>query len=492
LWISVGVRWRLCFLLFVVAALVGGGMWFTKQSEKGDRELPVYVTGSERMVVGEEVYRAGKDAKPFTYPPFSGVLFVPFVWLPVGWHPAVWFGVNFVMLLMLLRWLHRWSVAGRARVKRPRPGWLWLGVALLAARHVASVFENQSHDLLVFGIVALGVAFWTGRGLLTAAIAGAFLGAAAATKATPLLFLWVFFVRWLAGRPRRQLFDLGDARSSRSRALTAALFLLASATVCSILPDWIYPRQDGHSWAYAWWDVNLRGLSVGGTADTAGAWGSHSFLNQSLSGTLTRLFSPSPHGGTFVRNEVMVTELQPWQLTSVRLAGSVLVLAWIAWGAVRARRAGLRSYGRWSRFGEAALVLCGMVLLSPQSSKAHFCVLLVPAVFVVDRLLRGRRDLLLLTLVSLAAVLATGSAKGLIGRDLGNLVLAAGSVTWSTVLLMLATLRALRSVSDGEVSRDATAVERLDRDRGDLFVDPTPVALVEPATGGEAGPVPAT
>jgi hypothetical protein len=89
-------------------------------------------------------------------------------------------------------------------------------------------------------------------------------------------------------------------------------------------------------------------------------------------------------------------------------------------------------------------------------------------------------------------VLATGSAKGLIGRDLGNLVLAAGSVTWSTVLLMLATLRALRSVSDGEVSRDATAVERLDRDRGDLFVDPTPVALVEPATGGEAGPVPAT
>ena len=62
--------------------------------------------------------------------------------------------------------------------------------------------------------------------------------------------------------------------------------------------------------------------------------------------------------------------------------------------------------------GECGLVACGMLLLSPQSSKAHFCLLLLPAVFVADATLRGRRDWVQWTLLGGAAALSLGTAKG--------------------------------------------------------------------------------
>src|SRR5262249_22727540 len=99
--------------------------------------------------------------------------------------------------------------------------------------------------------------------------------------------------------------------------------------------------------------------------------------------------------------------------------------------------------------GAGSLVLCGMLLLSPQSSKSHFCVLLVPAVFCLDRLLRSRRDRVLIALVVAAALLGTCSSKGLIGTRTGNLVLRAGAVTWSTVCMLAASLRALRPLPGG-------------------------------------------
>ena len=93
--------------------------------------------------------------------------------------------------------------------------------------------------------------------------------------------------------------------------------------------------------------------------------------------------------------------------------------------------------------GEVAAMVCGMVLLSPQSSKSHFCVWMFPAAFLVDRLLRGPRDLWLWLLVAGAMLLGPFSAKDLVGREFGNKLLAYGSVTWCTVLLLLAVVRVL-------------------------------------------------
>ena len=44
------------------------------------------------------------------------------------------------------------------------------------------------------------------------------------------------------------------------------------------------------------------------------------------------------------------------------------------------------------RLGEAGLIACGMVLLSPMSSKSHFCVLLLPIAFCCYAYLHHRRS----------------------------------------------------------------------------------------------------
>lgn len=427
------VRSRLWLLPLLLAVMVLGGWWFGFRADRGNPELPVYVTGGERMALGQAIYQPGTDAKPFSYPPFSALVFVPFAWVPANWQPAVWFGINFWLLLAAIGWLHRWAMRDWPAVGPPRVGWLWAIAAVLAARHVFSVFENQSHDLLVLLPMVFGAAMWcrgSGMGVVGAGIG---VGIGAAFKATPLLALELFLVR---------------------RSWLAIAALLATFGLLSWLPDWLFPQQSGGSWLWSWYEVNLRGLGIGAAASTEGVWGSHSILNQSLSGTLTRILSQAPAdaSGPFVLRNLALMPLGPAALRAAILLGQLGVVAWIGWGVLRARANVHAAPEQQQRLGlgEFGLVLCGMVLLSPQSSKAHFCVLLVPAVFCADRLLRAERcDRKLLVLLAISALLGLGSVKGILGKNAGNYVLGMGAVTWSTVAMLLASLRALRGPSQG-------------------------------------------
>src|SRR5262245_12253228 len=175
--------------------MVLGAWYFSYRAQREDRELPVYVTGGERMAAGEKIYRGGEDKKPFTYPPFAAVPFVPFALLPESWQPSAWFCVNFVLVLLIGRWLHRWARREWPGAGPPRLWWFWVITLLLGVHHVLSVFTNQSHDLFIAGAIALVAAAWC-RGRATA---GIWAGLGAAVKATPLLFLGLFGLRlrWL-------------------------------------------------------------------------------------------------------------------------------------------------------------------------------------------------------------------------------------------------------------------------------------------------------
>ena len=419
-------RSHLWLLPLLLAVLVGGAWVFGHRADKkDDRELPVYVVGGERMAAGAEIYRRGEDAKPFTYPPFAAVPFVPFAAVPFEWQPAVWFGVNFLIVLLLVRWLHgyaRQDVPGRAP---PRLWAFWLLTGVLGGRHVFSVLSNQSHDLFIAGLVGLAAAYWV-RGR---SVAGLFVGLGAAVKATPLLFLGLFGLRgrWLA---------IG--------------WLLAAAILATVSCDLLFPRADGAFWWQRWFDVNLRGLEVGGAASQSGIWNSHSYLNQSLSGTLVRLFTPTTSAVKFVEGAVgtvLVAELPTGVFKIVNWSAQLLVLGLVSLGVIGAGRAVRAARDpiamqRCVALGEVGAVVCGMVLLSPQSSKSHFCVWLFPVAYLADRLLRGSRDRLATLLLAAAAI--TGLlAKDVLGTKLGNQALAYGNVTWATVLLLLATVRCL-------------------------------------------------
>jgi len=414
-------RSRLWVLPLLLVVYVAGGFWSWRQASTNARELPVYVTGATRMVAGEEIYRAGADKKPFTYPPFAAVPFVPFSWLALEWQAPAWFAVNFTIVLLLCVWLHSFARRDGPDLGTPRLRWFWGLSALMGAHHVFSVFSNQSNDLLIAGALGLTAAAWCRRN----ALAGVGAGLGAAIKATPMLFLCLFVLR--------------------ARVVTA-LLLLATVAGASLLPDLVFPRDDGRSWLGAWFDVNLAGLQVGGAASGASAWNSHSWLNQSLSGTVTRLLTPPTVVQEFVDANGALVRLSPGVCTWISRILQVGVLALVALGirgAARAVRtaADAAAMQRTVGLGEVAAIACGMVLLSPQSSKAHFCVWIFAAAFLADRALRGRRDVVLWSLMGAAVV-----ADPVCGA-FGSKANVYGNVTWCTVLLLLATVRALRTVT---------------------------------------------
>jgi hypothetical protein len=391
-------RARLGLLLVLLGAIAAGGLL---AYAKGTSELPVYLTAAERMQAGAPIYRTD-DFKPFTYPPFFALPFVPLAALPEAWQRGAWYGVNVALVALAIFVIHR-------VLQPPRPFWFWAIVGLLSFRHVGAVLENQSHDLVVGAAVTLAA--------VMPRASPAWSGLAAAMKATPLLFGLLFVVR---------------------RRLAAAALLVLVATGATLLPDVVAPQADGRSWVGSWYETFLSPLRPGATADAPGAWNPSTSLNQSLSGTLHRWTSPPRQAGPFIDDVAWLALGDGGRraLTLVASGGVLLLLALACWPRPTAEP-------RLQHFAAAAAIACGMALLSPMSSKSHFCVLLLPIAFCVRDFL-GRRDPVVGTALVLLVLLGPLTSKGIVGKGLGNALLAAGSVTACALIALLATVRSVR------------------------------------------------
>ncbi|MEZ5987736.1 MAG: glycosyltransferase family 87 protein [Planctomycetota bacterium] len=416
-------------LLVAAAALAVVAVLVVQAYRKDTSELPVYTLAGDRMAQGQEIYRPD-EPKPFTYPPFFALPFVPFRWLPEAVHRGVFVVVNVAALALVFRLLWRLlaPIVG-ARDRRAQVAY-WVLVLLLSSRHLTSVLENQSHDLLVLLPLLAGVVAWArGRCVGT----GAGVGLAVAAKATPLVFVPV--LAW-------------------QRHYKAAAVAVAALVVATLLPDWLCPRADGGSWVGAWADTFLEGLTPGEAATAEGAWSSWNKLNQSLSGTLYRLsFFEGPAREHYWDVRVWAPSVG---LYKVVLYG--LQLALIGATAFLCLPRFLADVGPGERgfrvLGQAGLLVCCMVLLSPMSSKSHFCVLLLPIAFAGADFVFRRRDPALLVLFLVLLALGPLSSKGVLrpffGKDLGvgptsagDLFLARGSVTGCALAAWLAAGHAL-------------------------------------------------
>ena len=415
---------RILWGLIAALILVGLIPFLRKKTS----ELPVYIQGAERMVAGQEIYRPA-EPKPFTYPPFFGLPFVPLAVLPKALQRPLWYFINVALLLwilfflqgLLLRWRELSPGGSRAS---SLPQWtLWLFVGLLSARHLSAVFENQSHDLLILGLMVLGLRFLQ-RSPASESGAGLSVGLAAACKATPLLFAPMFF--W----------------QGRFRALFA---LLLTVLIATLLPDVLTPREDGRFWVEAWVSTFLSGLQPGAAAQSKGAWSAWNYLNQSLGGTLYRLLTHVDGRGDPHVFDVAVLQVPRTVLKFLGIGLDLLLLGFMFFVTRRSKeeRKELHLLTLPRHLGEFALVACAMVLLSPMSSKSHFCVLLLPAVFCGGFLWFRRWDPIVLLLCILAILSGTLTTKGLLGARLGNQVLARGSVTFAALFLFFATAHIL-------------------------------------------------
>ena len=422
------VRIGLFVLLF--AGLAAGVI---QANRKKGSELKVYLTGAARMMKGENIYRK-TDAHTFAYPPFFALVFVPLAALPDVVRRTVWFLINAGLLAWIFVLLNR-MLQPVFRKDEPRcpPRWLfWIVVMAVAGRHLSSVFQNQSHDFIIFLVSLLAVVSLAND---REKKAGAMAGIGAACKATPALFLVLF--AW------------------QRRFHAVQLFVVVSV-VLTFLPDLFLPQEEEGSWLVSWTNTMVKDVRIGEPADSSGVWGAWNVLNQNLAGTVYRLFTKVETDGK-VFLDVSLWHMGRTELKVLTMASQLAVVAIILLACRPCHSIDLAEDDRtFRRLGEGGMILCGMVLLSPMSSKAHFCVLLVPVAFCAAHALYCKSDRIQIALLVAMFTTGTLSTKGILGKEIGRRALAYGTVTACTLCALAATAWILLKNSGGPMGRDST------------------------------------
>lgn len=335
-------------------------------------------------------------AQAFTYPPAFAFMMIPFVPLPLWARNLIWYAVTWAALVIV------WRGAVMLCLRLCGGGWserelaiLRVTSAILSLKFILAVFENQAYDLLALAFIVGGLCAIAGGRTAGAAS----LAVGAAIKATPLIFLpWLIITR---------------------RYVAAAVFVIVFAAA-SLLPDIVLPPANAAHGHLVTWVQGVAGASLRNAVgpDTFAFWSGSNLLNHSLRGAVARLIDERADPALFK---------------------AVLYATWLVFAAALGALL-LKSPRRDDFTGvDGALLLIGMLMLSPMTSRSHYVALLLPfmvltAVAVKDR---GARAVLV-PLLALSFVLTTVSSNDLVGQrvtewsyfyslmPLGALVLMAG------------------------------------------------------------------
>jgi hypothetical protein len=407
--------------MIAVLVFVGMSFSFVLRTETGEWDA-VYVQAAQRLLTGEPIYR---PKEPYVYPPVMAQAAIPFTYASQDWERLAWFLVSVSCLLFMTRWA--WQLAGGSELPPlGRTGWkehaIWLLGLACGFRYGLDCIAHQQTDVLVGALVLGGcVALVQARSLVGATC----FGLAAGIKCTPLL--WIVY---LIGRRRRR----------------AAAWVLAVAVGVNLLPDLVHRPVEGGFWICDWFTRHL--LPMTRASSYPGQWYSEMIHNQSLAGAFNRWFLTTwgwANGGWQVVNRN--GPVPPWLLKIV-VYGTDLLLVLGAAFAVRGRRRdeiNPSEPDRLPRAGlEFSLVLLLMVLLSPMSSKPHFCTLVLPGFCLARRAIAGRSWTAgaFLMLAIMAGILGT---KGIWGGDVAFFALWCGHVTASALFLFLGCIHGLLS-----------------------------------------------
>lgn len=157
-------------------------------------DLSVYRMGGERLLHGPPLYdEADGSGLPFTYPPFSAMMFVPLALMPFGAAQWVWTGI----CLLLLYGVTRLCADELPRLLGRPASWTSLeitaglmGIGMLLEPIWATFSFGQVNLLLMWMVLFDGIAVRRGRGILT--------GLAAGIKIVPGIFVLFMLLtrRW--------------------------------------------------------------------------------------------------------------------------------------------------------------------------------------------------------------------------------------------------------------------------------------------------------
>jgi hypothetical protein len=312
-----------------------------------------------------------------TYPPFCALFHVPFAAMPLVLAKGVWVAIIVVSFVYFVR--KSWQHSGGMKLEEnpAADGWehatYLLGLAV-SLQFALNVFSHLQTDLLIAALLTAGCAAIAGGRYFQSAL---WIGVAAAFKATPLLF--APYLMW-------------------RRKWVAAACLIAVTIGLNLLPDLVHRPPDGGTWAARWFHRYVQPMSQSDYAP--GNWNNQLVNNQSIAGAVRRWFATSLQKDG---NRLDVVEHPEWMSASTQrkiflllALGIVLPVLYAGWRTRKDDSPALRVI-------ECGMVMLLMLLLSPNSSRAHFCIMLLPAFCIARFAMRQRNAaawaLLLLSLI---------------------------------------------------------------------------------------------
>jgi hypothetical protein len=398
-WLETAKRYpyTILFVLFALAMAVP----FLHRSDSDSDWQTVYLSAAHRLQAGEDLFQVG-----YLYPPASAWLALPFASLPAIPGKLAWYGINVLALAIVLRGVWRLTGGGRLEGVAAIPASERLIVILGLLASVYFVFDalsNQQTDLVLAALIIGGcLLLVNGRQLA----AGLLIGVAAGMKCTPLL--WAPYLAW----------------RGHWRAATMAVVV---AVGINLLPDVTDPPP-GEPRLKQWASRFLAPMTAAG--HTPGTWGSAINFNHSVAGVMNRwlTFERIPDGDDL--RPVERSDRASAGVVKIVVASTDLLLIVMAVALTWRQRSAAPDAREFS------MVLLLMLLLSPMSSKPHFCTLLLPA-FYMARVAVQRRELLPCVLLGISIVAGLASNKDLVRRFMYDGAIWYGSVFWMAVSLFV-------------------------------------------------------
>lgn len=383
---------RLWLILAAAVVIILTGVRAYNHEVSGD--FARYYTAGKMIANGEhdnlydEVNVLDRFKHNFRYLPIFAILMSPLSLLPIRIAFWIWKLLHITAYTSGL-----WFSYKIAREKPHSAKWMILPFLFTVRLFIQNLQLGQINPIVI-GLTIAGVFAWARRKQFTA---GLLIALGAAIKFTPIVFLLVFIARreW--------------------RAIAA--ILLAGVVLIGVIPSIVLGPGLNIELLRQYFD-----LEGGLITDTD----KENIAGQSLKALTYRFLTPINAVHQWKHNDpiyVNFTEADPNLVYVIYAAGCLLLLGALAWFAHRSRA---RLDDRRTIALVASITTLVMLLISPESRRAHFMVLVLPFTAltyhaIVPFLTQGRRPIAaILSLLAMGAIAIP--SRGMVGREIANLV----------------------------------------------------------------------
>ncbi|HUY35222.1 MAG TPA: glycosyltransferase family 87 protein [Pirellulales bacterium] len=405
-------RWQVAVV--ALALVVVATQWVRAAAKLDDGDFHLHWQFANRFVHHQLLYA---DGLHIPYPPFWAMAWSPIAALSLRAAKIACYPLSVAALGGLLFLLDRLTRRQLPLARGPR-FWATVAALALASRFLVRELPECGPNLALVALTWLAIDLWTrGRD----AAGGVCLGLATALKCTPGLFI-VYFA-W-------------------KRQWKFAIVAMVTAGGCTLAPAlWQGPRE--YALHATIWLTNLRAAAAQ-PDPSLGILGQEELKNLALKPAVARYLMRLPPGH-LSRVE------HPWYVEFLDLSPAAA-----GWG-VKLALLALLAAAAWSARGpmprrddlalvwQCAAISALILSLSPITWYQH-AVALVPAFYLLARTAAARGALPRATIVVLAAFVVVNLvlARGLIGRDLSQLLASYHPNTLIFLALLAATLVAAR------------------------------------------------